>query len=216
MLLFRRLLGVLLLAAGLALIAIGGWFATVLGSGGTARFTAQGVGTTPVVIGPSVLNRTALPVRVTVTPAAGSAATVVVGTPSDTAAIVGDAEIDAVTGVGVWDRSATLARRGTGGDLDVTTVDVWRSRQSVTGPTTVTITQDTAPETLVIAPAAGASLASVTLTWTHPAWFTEALVLIGAGIVLAVIALLVLRRRRPHSAAATPTPTTPAAAEVAS
>ncbi|MFN8097848.1 MAG: hypothetical protein U0Q21_06125 [Dermatophilaceae bacterium] len=198
MLLFRRLLGVLLLAAGLALLIVGGWFAAFLGSSGTARFAVEGVGATPVVIEPSVLNRTALPVRITVTPASGSTATLVVGTPSDSAAILGDAEVDVVTGVAVRHKTAPVARRGTTGELDVATVDVWRSRQSVTQATTVTIAQDTAPETVVIVPARGGSLKSVTLSWSRSTWYHEALGLIAGGAALGGAgALLALRRGRP-------------------
>ena len=81
MTLLRRLVGVLLVLAGGAALALGLWFHNFLGPGGMARFSVEPVGSTPIVIEPSVLNRTSLPVTISVTPATGSTASIVVGTP---------------------------------------------------------------------------------------------------------------------------------------
>ena len=82
MTLLRRLVGVLLVLAGGAALALGLWFHNFLGPGGMARFSVEPVGSTPIVIEPSVLNRTSLPVTISVTPATGSTASIVVGTPT--------------------------------------------------------------------------------------------------------------------------------------
>ena len=96
MTLLRRLVGVLLVLAGGAALALGLWFHNFLGPGGMARFSVEPVGSTPIVIEPSVLNRTSLPVTISVTPATGSTASIVVGTPSDAAAALGDTVVDVV------------------------------------------------------------------------------------------------------------------------
>ena len=65
------------------------------------------------------------------------------------------------------------------------------------GPVTLTVRQENAPETLVIAPE-GAPLRSLTVTITEKTWFVEAVVaaLVGLFLLLAGVSLLWSRRRR--------------------
>ncbi|HOT57147.1 MAG TPA: hypothetical protein PL014_08395, partial [Ornithinibacter sp.] len=68
----KSVVGALLAVLGLVLTVIGAWFATQLGSSGTAQFTARPATTDPVIIRPSVLNRVESDVVVTATPAEGA------------------------------------------------------------------------------------------------------------------------------------------------
>lgn len=198
----KRIVGAALLLAGLALIALGAWFAAYLGSAGAARFAVEPVGATPLVLEPGILNRTELPVRIEVTPAAGSSATIAVGTPADAASVLEGKALDRVTAVDLPAKTATVAHRDGGSGVDMTTVDVWRSTKTATATETVTIRQDTAPETVVIAPVGNGRLDAVTVTWTRSAWFKQAVAVTVAGAGLAIVgALLALRRRRSRTTA---------------
>lgn len=197
--LLRRLVGVLLVLAGGAALALGLWFHNFLGPGGMARFSVEPVGSTPVVIEPSVLNRTGLPVTISVTPAAGATASIVVGTPSDAAAALGDTVVDVVGPVSVRDRTAPVTRRGTDANGELASVDVWRTTKTADGPTEISISQASAPETVVISPSAGGELDSVTLAWTRETWARQTMGLIVGGATAAVAGLAAAvwpRRRR--------------------
>ena len=62
-----RVVGALLALAGLALTVVGVWFATQLGTSGTAEFTVRPATGDPLVIRPDVLNRVDADVVVTAT-----------------------------------------------------------------------------------------------------------------------------------------------------
>lgn len=195
--LIKRIVGAVLLLAGLALIGLGAWFADYLGSEGAARFAIEPVGATPLVLEPRILNRTDLPVRIDVTPARGSEAVVAVGTPADALSVLEGKAFDSVTAVELPAKTAVLQHRAGAAGVDLTSVDVWRSTTPVTRTQTVTIRQDTAPETVVIAPVGDGKLDAVALTWARDSWFKQSWGVIVAGLGLAVTgALLALRRRR--------------------
>ncbi|MEI2777119.1 MAG: hypothetical protein V9G19_14350 [Tetrasphaera sp.] len=195
--LVKRIVGAVLLLAGLALIGLGGWFANYLGSDGAARFTVDPVGATPLVLEPRILNRTDQPVRIEITPATASTAVVAVGTPADALSVIEGKALDAVTAVELPAKTATVTRRPGASGIDLTSVNVWRSTTTITSTDTVTIRQDTAPETVVIAPVGDGKLDAVTLTWTRSAWFKQAIAVVAAGVVVTLVgAWLLLRRRR--------------------
>ncbi len=193
MLVVKRLLGAVLVLGGVTLLAIGTWFAVQLGSAGTATFTALPLSAGPLVIEPRVLNRTDLPVRITVSPKAGEQAVVAIGTPSDATAALGASAFRAVTGIVVREWTAPTEARGSGSAPDLAPLDVWRSKRQIAEATTVTVRQDSAPETVVIAPAAGSTLDRVTLSWSDTTWFYQALVVAGSGLVLAAVGALMFR-----------------------
>lgn len=192
-LVLKRLLGAVLVLIGLTMLALGTWFAVQLGSSGTATFTAQPLAAGPLIIEPSVLNRTDLPVRITVSPKAGERAVVAVGTPSDASAALAASAFQAVRGIAVREWTALTEARGSGPAPDLAPLDVWRSSQQITEETTVTVRQDSAPETVVIAPATGSTLDRVTLSWSNSTWFYQALVVAGSGLILATVGALMFR-----------------------
>ncbi len=82
------------------------------------------------------------------------------------------------------------------------TLDVWRSTQSAETAMTLTVRQEAAPQTVVIAPAPGSALAEVRLEWVNSTWFfSQALALAGSGLVLLIIGVLLIRRSRRSRAA---------------
>ncbi|GAA1795518.1 hypothetical protein [Nostocoides veronense] len=196
--LLKRLLGVLLALAGLVPLIAGSWLAIRLGPSGTARFTLPDPGSVPVLVSPSVLNRTDLDVRIAVE---APDAVIGVGTPSDVASVLRSAEHRAVTGVQLpgWD----LATRteGSGPASRLGDIELWRDRQQIAGSGELTITQATAPESVLIVPGAS-PLKSVTMSWAHDTWFYQALVLAAAGGLLTTVGWLLARpARRPRPAA---------------
>ncbi|HNQ07674.1 MAG TPA: hypothetical protein PKH97_10860 [Tetrasphaera sp.] len=190
--LLKRLAGALLVLIGLVPLAFGTYAAARLGTSGSATFVVKGVGTSPVLLTPDVLNRTDLPVEIALTPRSGASALVVIGTPSDTQAALGTAGHTRVTGVDVRAGQATTADTAGRTVEPLGELTLWRKTEQVTAPATVTITQATAPESVLIAPA-GAGLASMALTWANPTWFYQALVLAGSGGLLMTVGWLLVR-----------------------
>jgi hypothetical protein len=203
--LVKRLLGALLALAGLALTVVGAWFAVQLGSSGTAEFTSRPGTTDPVLVRPAVLNRVDADVVVTATPADGATVWMALANPSDAAAVVGDAQHVEVTGVDVREWALLTRTTGSGQAPELGVADLWRQQDDDEGPVTLTVQQDEAPETLVVATDGGA-LESLTLTVTDKTWFVEAVVaaLVGLFLFLAGLVLLFSRRSR-HSEHLTPT-----------
>ena len=62
----------------------------------------------------------------------------------------------------------------------------------------ITITQDHAPETVVIQATKG-SISSLTAVWTRKTWFVESVVALIVGVFLAVAGGLLLIPRRAHA-----------------
>ncbi len=197
----KRLVGVLLALAGLALTVVGVWFATQLGSSGTAEFTVRPTTADPLVIPPEVLNRVDADVVVTATPASGGSVWMALANPSDATAVLGDARRTEVTGVAVRDWLLTTRGTGSGAASDgLGVADLWRQQDQAPGPVTLTVEQDEAPETLVVA-VEGGPLRSLTVTLTDKAWFVESVVAALVGLFVLVVGVLLLWPRR-----ATPDP----------
>ena len=190
--LVKRLVGVLLVVAGLVPLILGTWFASQLGSAGSARFTLPDPGADPVLITPQVLNRTDLPVRIEVE---APNAVVGVATPSDITAILGTATRAEITGVKVSDWSLTSATTGTGAPAGLGEIELWRERSEIKGDGALSVTQQTAPESVLIVPGKD-GLEKVTLTWAHDTWFYQALVLAAAGGLLSTVGWLLVRPGR--------------------
>src|SRR6478735_1646153 len=195
----KRVVGVLLALVGLALTAVGVWFATQLGTSGTAEFAVHPATTHPVVVGPDVLNRVDADAVVTATPTEGGTVWMALANPSDANAVVGDTKHVAVTGVSVSDWSLLTTTTGTGAAPELGAADLWRQQDDAKGPVTLTVQQSEAPETLVVK-TDGGQLSSLTLKVTEKSWFVEAVVaaLIGLFLLVAGVVLLTSRRRHHH------------------
>ncbi len=213
----KRVVGALLALVGLALTAVGIWFAAQLGTSGTAEFVVHPATADPVLIGPDVLNRVDSDVVVTATPTAGGSMWMALANPSDADAVVGDSKHLAVTGVTVSDWSLDTTSTGTGTAPELGAADLWRQQDEAKGPVTLTVKQSGAPETLVVK-AQGGQLSSLTMKVTDKSWFVEAVVaaLIGLFLLVAGVVLLTARHRRHHGAVGVPpVPAAPEATEQA-
>lgn len=209
----KHAVGVLLALAGLALTALGVWFATQLGSSGTAEFALRPEGAEPVVIRPDVLNRVEADVVVTATPAEGSRAWMALANPSDATAVLGDARHTEVTGVEVQDWVLTTRARGSGAASEgLGAADLWRQQDDGEEPVTLTVQQDEAPETLVVT-TDGPPLESLTLSVTDKTWFVESVVAALIGLFVLVVGVLLAwpRRASRRSEDTDPGPVVPAA-----
>ena len=206
----KRVVGALLALVGLALTAVGIWFAAQLGTSGTAEFEVHPATGDPVLIGPDVLNRVDSDVVVTATPTTGGSMWMALANPSDADAVVGDAKHLAVTGVTVSDWSLDTTSTGTSTAPELGAADLWRQQDEAKGPVTLTVKQSGAPETLVVK-AQGGQLSTLTLKVTDKSWFVEAVVaaLIGLFLLVAGVLLLTTRRRHHGAAAVPPLPAVP-------
>ncbi len=198
----KRVVGALLALVGLALTAVGVWFAAQLGTSGTAEFVVHPATADPVLIGPDVLNRVDGDVVITATPTPGGSMWMALANPSDADAVVGGSKHLAVTSVTVSDWSLDTASTGTGTAPELGAADLWRQQDEAKGPVTLTVKQSGAPETLVVK-AQGGQLNTLTLSVTDKSWFVEAVVaaLIGLFLLVAGVVLLTARRPRHHGAA---------------
>ncbi|HSF98996.1 MAG TPA: hypothetical protein VLA55_09910 [Ornithinibacter sp.] len=191
----KSVVGALLALLGLVLTVTGAWFATQLGSSGTAEFTARPATSDPVLIRPVVLNRVDADVVVTATPAPGATVWMALANPSDAAAVMGDSRHVEATGVEVRDWVLQTRTIGAGEAPALGAADLWRQQDSAEGPVTLTVQQDEAPETLVIA-TEGGELETLTLTVVDKTWFVEAVVAVLAGLFLLLAGGALLWPRR--------------------
>lgn len=180
MALARRLVVALLAVLGLALTVLGAWFAIMLGPKGTATFSATGNQAT--LIGPNTLNRVAVPVTVTAHAASGP---VFLGaaTPKDATDAVGQAKHEVVVSAAFPARTLQLEQLGTGTLEDPSSYHVWRT----TGTDTVTLTQDQAPQAVLVYPTKGGPV-DVSVSYSRTAWFLEALAALVVGLVVLAFA----------------------------
>jgi hypothetical protein len=213
----RAALGVLTLA-GLVLAGAGLWFLSHLGLSGSGSFSAQPSSNRIVVLDPSVLNRVDSPVTITARAQDGGEVWMGRATPSDAASLAGKAAATSVTGVSIGGWQLETAQRGSGTAPALSSADLWRQQTGGKGSATMTLKQEDAPETVVVATASGkpADLAELTVRWERQAWSVEAVAALVFGLLLAaagVYGLLRTRtsgqpdRRKPAPVAETSAPT---------
>lgn len=191
--LILRVTGTVLAVLGLVALVIGGWFLATLGTSGTATFTAE-PGERVVVLDPDVLNRVDAPVEVTAT--GGGTVWAGVARPSDAEALLGDGARADVTGVDIGDWALTTSAVGDGDPVDAASLDIWRSSSDGSGTVTTTMTQDQAPQTLVITAPAGEEIEEVVLEVADDRWGTTALALVIGGVIALVLGLVLVIRTR--------------------
>jgi hypothetical protein len=181
----KRAVLVALTAVGLVLLVLGLWFTAHLGLSGTATFTTKPASGSIAVLEPSVLNRVDEPVTVTAKAGQGTQLWAGLASPSDAAAVVGDAAHTSVTSAHVNGWSLAGKRTGTGEAQAATDADIWHATRSGTGTVRVTVHQSGAPESLVIANADGtpAALSSLTLTVQHSTWVFQSLLSALVGLL---------------------------------
>jgi hypothetical protein len=204
----RAALGVLTLA-GLVLAGAGLWFLSHLGLSGSASFSAKPSSNRIVVLDPSVLNRVDSPVTITARARDGGEVWIGRATPSDAASLVGKAAATSITGVSVGGWQLETAQRGSGTAPGLSSADLWRQQAAGTGSATVTLQQENAPETVVVATASGkpADLTELTVQWERQVWSLEAIAALVLGLLLAAAGVFGLVRTR---TGAQPAPRTPA------
>lgn len=190
-----RLVGVLLALTGLALTVVGLWFATRLGGSGTAEFTTRPEAGRPVLLTPDVLNRVDADVEVVATPSSGGRVWMALANPSDATAALGDAPHTEITGVDVRDWLLLGASRGSGEPATLGTADLWRQQDDAQEPVTLTVEQESAPESVVVAAEEG-EIASLTLRVSDKRWFVEAVVATLVGLFLLVAGVVAVWPRR--------------------
>lgn len=207
-----------LTAAGLVLLVLGTWFTLHLGVSGTASFRTtahDGV----VVLQPSVLNRVDGPVTVAARGDHDQPLFLGVATPADADAIVGGVPRTTVTGVRVRDWSLRSSEAGSGSSpagsspaqasagiastdrasTDIASADIWRAVGRGSGTVRLTVSQTTAPESVVVTAQDGgaARLSSLTVTMHRPAWFVESLVVAVVGLLALLAGAFGLWRDHP-------------------
>jgi hypothetical protein len=176
----RRIAVALAALVGLALVVFGAWFAFVLGPKGTAAFHATS--NAPLVIGPSVLNRVQAPVTVTANAASGP---VFLGTgvPQDVDDLVGQSKHNVVASASFPARTLTIETLGSGDLADPSESHIWRA----TGEGSITVTQDQAPQSVLVYPTQGGSV-DVDLTVARNTWFLQSLVALVVGLIVLAFA----------------------------
>lgn len=179
-----RALGTAVAVLGLVCALVGGWFVTQLGTSGTATFTAA-PGDSTLVLPPDVLNRTDSDVTVRATADGDAPVWMGLARPSDVDSVMQDAKAARAQGVSVtgWELETTTSGSGS---ADPQTYDLWQGESRGTGQAALTVTQDAAPQTLVVTAGDDARLSEVTMTVTDSGWSTRALVLLVVGLVLLV------------------------------
>lgn len=200
--LILRVVGTLVALVGLVGVVLGGWFLDALGTSGTATFSGE-PGQRIVVLDQHVLNRVDSPVTVT----ASGTGELWAGTarPSDAEAVLTDARRAGVSGVDVSDWALESTKEGTKEPTSVRGPDVWQSTTSTKGEVTVTITQEAAPQTLVVTAPEGETVDQLEIEVTDERWSTIAIVVLATGVVLLLLGIALglaprLRARRPHRA----------------
>ncbi len=198
LLILRRVIGLLLALSGVALTVLGTWFATQLGSDGAVRFTAvPPAGSRLVVLDPELLNRVASPVTITAVAKGAESLWIGRAAPSDAAAAVGKAKAVTVTGVTVRPWALLTASEGASAATALGLADLWREQTSAPEKVTLTVSQEHAPETVVIQ-SSDADITALEVSLARKTWFVEAVIGILVGVFLGVAGVLLLWPRRPH------------------
>ena len=105
-----------------------------------------------------------------------------------------------MTGVEVREWALTTSTDGAEDPVVPATADLWRSQTTTDGSAQVEADLESAPETMIITTPDGSPLTDLTMSWTSPAWFYQALALVFGGLLAVLIGLaLVLFRARPST-----------------
>jgi hypothetical protein len=176
----RRIAVALAALVGLALVVFGAWFAFVLGPKGTAAFHATS--NAPLVIGPNVLNRVQAPVTVSANAESGPVF-VGAGVPQDVDELVGTSKHNVVASASFPARTLTIEQLGTEELADPSDSHIWRA----TGEGSLTVTQDQAPQSVLVYPTKGGSV-DVDVTVARNTWFLQSLVALVVGLIVLAFA----------------------------
>lgn len=200
MALARRIAVALAALVGLALVVFGAWFAFILGPKGTAAF--HETSNAPLVIGPNVLNRVQAPVTVSANAASGP---VFIGAavPQDVDELVGQSKHNFVASASFPSRTLTIETLGSGDLADPSESHIWRA----TGEGSITVTQDQAPQSVLVYPTQGGSF-DVDITVARNTWFLQSLVALVVGLIVLAFAGGWLWQNWRTPATETPTETT--------
>jgi uncharacterized iron-regulated membrane protein len=176
----RRIAVAVAALVGLALVVFGAWFAFVLGPKGTAVFHATS--NAPLVIGPNVLNRVQAPVTVNANADSGP---VFLGTgvPQDVDELVGQSKHNFVASASFPARTLTIETLGSGDLADPSDSHIWRA----TGEGSITVTQDQAPQSVLVYPTKGGSV-DVDVSVARNTWFLQSLVALVVGLIVLAFA----------------------------
>lgn len=183
----KRAVLAVLTVIGLVLLGLGSWFTFHLGPTGSATFTTTPAKGSVVVVEPSLLNRIERPTTVTAVTRDKSPVFLARTTPSDARAVVGGADTTTVTGARVRSWSLVRAQSGAGPAPALASADVWRETVQGQGRGQLTVSQENAPEAVVIATADGtpADIAELSVTIERRTWFFQALLVTLVGLLAA-------------------------------
>ena len=199
----KRAVLALLTVIGLVLLGLGSWFAVHLGPTGSATFTSTPAKGSVVVVEPSLLNRIDRPTAVTVVTRDAGPVFVARATPSDAEAVVGGADATTVTGARVRSWSLVQSRSGAGAAPALARADVWRDSVQGQGRARLEVSQENAPESVVIATADGkpADIAELRVTIERRTWFFQALLVTLVGLLATAAGATGLWQQRRRGAA---------------
>ena len=206
----KRAVLAVLTVIGLVLLGLGSWFTFHLGPSGSATFTSTPGKGSIVVLEPSLLNRVERPTSVTATTRDGSPVFLGRATPSDAEAVVGGAATTTVTGAHVRTWSLVQSQSGAGAAPALAEADVWRESVEGKGRARLQVSQQDAPEAVVVATADGkpADITAVTVTIERRTWFFQALLVTLVGLLATAAGAAGLWQLR-HSGAGAPPATEP-------
>ncbi len=195
----KKVLGLILCLAGLALAFVGAWFGLKVGASGTATFTTHTDGRHLIVVEPGLSARLTTPLTVTVRSAPGSPLWLGTASPADARAVLRAVPATSVTGVDIGGWSLRTSTTGSGTVRDLSGYDVWRTRTTATGTASALVRVEADPPTVVV-DGRGKPM-TVTLQWTRERWFIQSLVTFVVGLVLLAVGVTFLRSRGPVAAA---------------
>lgn len=190
----RRVIGVLLVLVGVAVLAAGVLAATRFGSGGRWPVATAATDASAVLLGPGVLQRVDGPVEVRVRDSGPGEVQIAQAPAADVdAAVAGSDVARAVDPTGL-PRTIEL-RSGTGRPY-AAPADTFSEVASGRGEVTMTVPRDVRRAVVVSAPGRHLDDAVVTVTYRHPGWTWSALGVAAGGAVLTALGLALLRPRR--------------------